>query len=42
MSDRLATHLAACKAASKARPVFDVAMARISGTEAAELVNNGR
>ncbi len=42
VSDRLATHVGACKAASKTRPVFDVAMARIAGTEAAELVNNGR
>jgi hypothetical protein len=42
VSDRLATHVGACKAASKTRPVFDVAMARIAGTEAAELVSNGR
>ena len=42
MSDRLAKHVAACQTASKARPVYDVAMARITGTEAAELVNSGR
>ncbi len=42
VSERLATHVAACQAASKERPVFDVAMARIAGTEAAELVQAGR
>jgi hypothetical protein len=42
VSERLAKHMAACQTASKARPIYDVAMARIAGTEAAELVQAGR
>jgi len=42
-SDRIAKHLEVCeKTTAKPRPVFDVAKARVAGTEAEELLATGR
>lgn len=42
-ADRIAKHKEVCeKTAAKTRPVYDVAKARVTGTEAEELLATGR